>query len=61
MSRDEPLVLSKKEAELADQIAKARGITRDEAAELVLKASMAHMVRKNTGKAPARIYTMRKK
>jgi hypothetical protein len=59
--RDEPLVLSKKEAELAERIARTRGITREEAAELVVKASMAHMVKKNTGKTPARVYSIRKK
>jgi hypothetical protein len=55
------LILSKKEAELAERIAQTRGISRDEAAELVLKGGIAHMVKKSTGKNPARVYSFKPK
>lgn len=55
---DESLVLSEKEAELARKIAKSRGISAEEAAELVVKQSIAHRIRLRTGKGPARLYSM---
>lgn len=61
MTGHENLVLSKKEAELVKETAKLYGITEEEAATLVIKASIARRMRKRTGKAPARIYQMRKK
>lgn len=51
---DEKLVLSKKEAEMVKQIAERHGISEEEAAELVVKKSIAHRVRMRTGKGPAR-------
>ena len=59
--RDESLVLSKEEAKLAKQIAERKGITEQEAATLVVQASIARRMRKRTGKAPARVYSMRRK
>lgn len=53
---DENLVLSEKEAELARKIAKIRGITIEEAAELVVKQSIAQRVRMRTGKGPSKVY-----
>jgi hypothetical protein len=58
---DETLVLSKAEAELAAKIAKSRGITIEEAAELIVKKSIAHRVRMRTGKGPARMYGYKKR
>lgn len=60
-NRDETLVLSKEEAELAKQIAQRKGITEEEAATLVVKASIARRVRKRTGKGPARVYGFKKR
>lgn len=59
--KDEPLVLSKGEADLAKQVAKRNGISEDEAATLIVKASIARRVRKRTGKGPARIYSIRRR
>lgn len=60
-NRNESLVLSKEEAELAKQVAKRKGITEEEAATLLMKASIARRVRKRTGKAPAKVYAYRRK
>lgn len=54
-NRNADLVLSKAEAELADQIATRKGISQGEAATLVMKASIERRVRKRTGKGPARV------
>lgn len=61
MSYENSLVLSKDEAELAKQVAERKGITQDEAATLIVKASIERRVRKRTGKAPAKVYSIRKK
>lgn len=58
---DETLVLSKEEAELAHRIAKSRGISVEEAAELIVKKSIAHRVRLRTGKGPAKVYSIKKR
>lgn len=58
---DETLVLSKDEAELAAKVAKSRGITVEEAAELIVKKSIAHRVRMRTGKGPAKVYGIKKR
>lgn len=57
--RENDLVLSKEEEALAEQIAKRKGITREQAAELVLKASIARRVKKRTGKTPAKVYPIK--
>lgn len=58
---DETLVLSKKEADLARKIAESRGITIEEAAELVVKKSIEHRIRMRTGKGPAKVYGIKRK
>ena len=58
---DETLVLSKEEADLAHRIAKSRGISVEEAAELIVKGDMARRVRLRTGKGPARVYSIKKR
>lgn len=55
----EKLLLSKKEAELAKEVARIYGISEEEAATLVLKAGIAHRVKKRTGKAPAKVYPIK--
>jgi hypothetical protein len=59
--RDESLVLSKAEAELAEKIARRNGISKEEAATLVMKAVIERKVRERTGKGPARVYSIRRK
>lgn len=59
--RKEPLDLSDKEIEMVRQIAKREGITEDEAATQLVQKEIARRVRKRTGKAPARVYNMRKR
>jgi hypothetical protein len=53
--------LSKRELEVIERIARRDGITVDEAATNLGKAALARMARKKTGRAPAKVYTMRKK
>lgn len=61
MTPEIELTLSKEEAALAEEIAKRKGITTKEAAELVVKASMARRFKKRTGKNPAKVYDMKKR
>lgn len=58
---DENLILSEKEAELVRRIAQSRGITEQEAAELVVKKCIEHRVRLRTGKGPAKVYGFKKR
>lgn len=58
---EEKLALTKDEAKLAAEIAQRFGLTQEEATTLVLKACMARRMKKRTGKAPAKVYAMRKK
>jgi hypothetical protein len=59
--RDNDLVLSKEEEAMADEIAKRKGISKEEATSLVLKAGIAHRVKKRTGKTPAKVYAIKGK
>lgn len=61
MKGEEKLALSKDEAALAEEIAARFDLTRDEATTLVLKACMARRMKKRTGKAPAKVYSFKKK
>lgn len=60
-NRINELTLTQEESELAKQIARRKGITEEQAATLVVKASIARRVRKRTGKAPAKVYSIRKR
>lgn len=60
MSRENDLVLSEAEEEAAKEIAKRKGLTKEEATELVLKAGIAHRVKKRTGKNPAKVYPIKR-
>lgn len=53
--------LTKKEAELAEQIAHQFGLTVEEATTLVVKACIARRMKKRTGKSPAKVYGIRRK
>jgi hypothetical protein len=55
------LILSKKEAELAAEIAKREGITVEEAATKLMQAAIARRVRKRTGKGPAKVYGLKRR
>lgn len=56
----EPLKLSAEEAELAALIAQREGISVEQAATMVVKACIARRMKKRTGKAPARVYAIKK-
>lgn len=58
---DERVVLNKKEAELAEEIARRFGLTVEEATTLVVKACIARRIKKRTGKAPAKVYGLRRR
>jgi predicted kinase len=53
--------LSDKEREAIEQVAQQRGISFDEAVEQMAKEGLAQRVRRKTGRAPARVYELRKK
>lgn len=52
--------LSKKENELLKAIAARDGITEDEAATNLVKAALERMVRRRTGRGPAKVYSIKK-
>jgi len=52
--------LSKKERDLLSLIAQRDGITEDEAATNLVKAALERMVRRRTGRGPAKVYSIRK-
>ena len=54
-------VLSKAERAAIKRIADRDGVTEDEAATRLVRAALARRVKKRTGKAPAKVYSMRKK
>lgn len=58
---DSKTAFSGKELAVLEQIAKRDGITVEEAATNLGKAALARRVKKRTGKAPARVYDMRRK
>lgn len=62
MSEQEPdlTTLSAKERELVKRIAERDGVSEDEAATRLVKQALARRVKRRTGKAPARVYAMRK-
>lgn len=57
----EHTALTDKEREAVQQVADQRGITLEEAAEQLAKEGLASRVRRKTGKAPARVYELRRK
>jgi ribosomal protein L23 len=58
---DDKVSLTKKEAELAEEIARRFQLTVQEATTLVVKACIARRMKKRTGKSPARIYGIKRK
>lgn len=61
MAPDATTALTQEEIELVRTIARRDGITEDEAATRLFSAALARRVRRRTGKAPARVYSMRKR
>lgn len=59
--KTEQLVLGKKEDEALERIARIYGVTKEEAASMVIKKSLANRVRLRTGKGPGKVYQMRAK
>lgn len=58
--KPEVAAFTAKELELIKRVAQRDGISEDEAATNLGKAALARRTRKRTGKAPAKIYSMRK-
>lgn len=57
----EHTALSDKEREAVEQVAEQRGVTFEEAVEQMAKEGLASRVRRKTGRAPARVYELRRK
>lgn len=57
----EHMALSDREREVVQRVADQRGISFEEAVEQMAKEGLASRVRKKTGKAPARVYELRRK
>jgi predicted kinase len=54
----EPTALSERERQLVEQVAQQRGITFDEAVEQMAKEGLAARVKRKTGRAPAKVYSI---
>lgn len=61
MTENALTALSEQEMELVRRVAKRDGITVDEAATNLGKAALARRTRKRTGKAPARVYSIKRR
>jgi ribosomal protein L23 len=57
---EERVSLTKKEAELAKEIATRFGLSVEEATTLIVKACIARRMKKRTGKNPAKVYSIRR-
>ena len=57
----EQTAVSEKERQAIEAVAQQRGITFEEAVEQMAKEGLASRVRRKTGKAPARVYELRRK
>ena len=61
MTENTLAAFTSKELDLIKRVAERDGITTDEAATNLGKAALARRTRKRTGKAPARVYSIKKK
>lgn len=63
MSEKEPdrTTLSRAERDMVKRIAERDGVTEDEAATRLVKEALARRVRKRTGKAPAKVYGIKRR
>lgn len=57
----EQTALTDRERKAVEQVAEQRGISFDEAIEQMAKEGLASRVRRKTGKAPAKVYELRRK
>jgi len=57
----EQTALSERERQAIEQVAQQRGISFDEAVEQMAKEGLAARVRRRTGRAPAKVYELRRK
>ena len=57
----EQTAVSEKERQAIEAVAQQRGITFEEAVEQMAKEGLASRVRRKTGRAPARVYELRRK
>lgn len=57
----EQTALTERERQAIEQVAEQRGVSFDEAVEQMAKEGLASRVRRKTGRAPARVYELRKK
>ena len=57
----EQTALSERERQVIEQVAEQRGVTFEQAAEQMAKEGLASRVRRKTGRAPARVYELRKR
>jgi hypothetical protein len=58
---DAQTALSDKERQAVQQVADQRGITFEDAIEQMAKEGLAARVRRKTGRAPAKVYELRKR
>lgn len=59
MPKQESVALSARERELTQRVADLYGLTLEQAASALVQAALARRVRKRTGKAPARVYSVK--
>jgi len=52
------LQLTKEEGDLAQRIADLKGVTKEEAAALVIRRSLESRVKRQTGKSAAKVYSI---
>lgn len=57
----EHTALSERERQAVEQVAAQRGVTFDDAIEQMAKEGLASRVRRKTGRAPAKVYELKKK
>lgn len=53
--------LSEQQRRAVEQVAEQRGVTFEEAVEQLAKEGLASRVRRKTGRAPAKVYELRRK
>jgi predicted transcriptional regulator len=58
---EEKTNLSDRELELVRQVAELRGISIEEAADQLRREGLEQRFRKKTGRAPAKVYTLKRK
>lgn len=61
MTGNEHVPLSAREREVVKRIAERDGVSEDEAASRLVSAALARRVKKRTGRAPAKVYSIRRK